>query len=208
MSVLAGLAVYMAIGIASLYALEGVSALIDRRNGVPRRQRRAVPTAATAETAPGRLPRWLREAGCGAAMLALLGLLWPLLLGFVLWGAVVRGERVLGSEPPEQPFAVAAVHLVEHMTREQIEQRERVVDPLDAVPDRPFGHLHATWQRFAAGLQAGDELWSFRAEDRDRLGALHERRGYVVVRSGRPGAHLLTDWIIREDAAGRPPAER
>ncbi len=42
----------------------------------------------------------------------------------------------------EREFAVERQHLLERLTVQEIEKREVVTDPLKAVPDLPFGHLH------------------------------------------------------------------
>ncbi|WVM93015.1 hypothetical protein ULG90_02285 [Halopseudomonas pachastrellae] len=52
-------------------------------------------------------------------------------------------------------FAVTEDHLLESLTVAEIEARERVADPLGAVPDLPFGHLNTAWQEFLAECEEG-----------------------------------------------------
>ncbi len=116
------------------------------------------------------------------------------LLVFVIWPAAVylkvkewRGKDKATEPELDREFAVMREHLLERLTQAEIEQRERVFDPLGAVPDLPFGHLHAAWQGFLSDRPEGAELWSFSAPwgDRRRRESL---TGYVLVRDGVPGA--------------------
>lgn len=91
-------------------------------------------------------------------------------------------------------FAVEKAHLLERVTVDEVEACETVCDPLGAVPNRPFGHLHAAWQAFVEKRTEGDELWSFSADWRTAWGNMERRAGYVLVRDGAPGDHFLTIW--------------
>ena len=93
-------------------------------------------------------------------------------------------------------FAVEPVHLQAWLTLGEIEARERVDDPLGAVPNVPFGHLNAAWRTFLASRASGDELWSFTAPWRTWLLQPELRSGYALVRNGTPVAHFLTVWKI------------
>lgn len=97
---------------------------------------------------------------------------------------------------PEQEFTVMHEHLRERLSLSEIELRELVLDPLGAVPQLPFGHLHKAWAAFVEQLEATDELWSFSAELRPVSWRTELRAGYVGVRDGRPGSFFLT---VRRD---------
>lgn len=104
-------------------------------------------------------------------------------------------EKKDGTEiEEEREFAIEHQHLQERVTVQEVERREAVTDPLKAVPDLPFGHLNAAWQKFLNDSADGGELWSFSARWQMTWGRDELRAGYVVVRGGVPGAHFLTVW--------------
>ena len=78
------------------------------------------------------------------------------------------------------------------MTIEEIESRERISDPLGAVPSLPFGHLNAAWAEFKDNLQTGDELRFFSVPWKECWNMeLHE--GYVVLREEEIGPWFTAD---------------
>jgi hypothetical protein len=115
---------------------------------------------------------------------------WPLLVGIFVrsWWS---GDHV-AAPPVDRSLVVTAADLVEPLTVDAIESRERVSDPLGAVPDLPFGHLNPAWQRFlqAAGPEA--RLWSFRAV-RDLYGGATPHLGYASVVADTVTAHFLVE---------------
>jgi len=124
------------------------------------------------------------------------------LLVFLIWPAAVylKVREWLGKDKATEPelnreFAVMREHLLERLTQAEIEQRERVFDPLGAVPDLPFGHLHAAWQGFLSNRPEGAEIWSFSARWEDGW-SRELRTGYVVVHEGVPGAWFT---VMRKD---------
>ena len=91
----------------------------------------------------------------------------------------------------EPAFKVSRADLLEKLSRAEIETRECVDDPLRAVPDQPFGHLHKNWQAFIDGLEPDSELWSFRSrwitQYRD-----YQMQGYVTRHGKKLGPYFLT----------------
>ena len=89
----------------------------------------------------------------------------PLLTGLLVvpfWPFVVYlkvQDMVLGkheaSNLEEPKFAVVRADLLERVSIAEIEQCERVFDPLSAVPDLPFGHLNTAWKQFCEGMERG-----------------------------------------------------
>ena len=50
--------------------------------------------------------------------------------------------------------------------------------------DRPFGHMTDAWRNFIAGMEPGDELWSFQTPDKmikSKMGAI----GFAIRREGK-----------------------
>lgn len=106
--------------------------------------------------------------------------------------AELLNERRLAREREEAIFKVKPQHLVERLTVDEIEARELVQDPLNAVPKVPFGHLNAVWTQVKSAMQPGDELWSFTATWPGEFGSPELRKGYVLWRRGKPVGHVLT----------------
>lgn len=114
---------------------------------------------------------------------------WPITLLFEIW-TIVANRRT--SEAFKSPvFEVKKSDLGEPLTREQIEARELVTDPLQAVPQIPFGHLHTAWGKFLENVQHRDVLWSFATDWRDHRGSDGQRVGYVILRGRRIGPYFL-----------------
>ena len=94
----------------------------------------------------------------------------------------------------------------------EIEARERVDDPAQAVPALPFGHLNEVWRSLIDDLAPGDELWSFSAQWSNEFGRPELRTGYVLWRGRKPVGHILTMVKRQEElpaAVRKPkPAER
>ena len=120
----------------------------------------------------------------------LMVLLWPVVPVMKLkqwWD-----ERQAEIRRKEDVFKVQRQHLLERLTVAQIEAREMVEDPLQAVPALPFGHLNAAWCELVAELAPGDECWSFSAQWSNDFGLPELRTGYVVWRGSKPIGHILT----------------
>ncbi len=97
--------------------------------------------------------------------LALVGTLlvpfWPVLVFLKVKDLVFGGPDRGPVEEPE--FAVTRGDLQTQLSIQEIETRERVLDPLGAAPNVPFGHLNSAWKRFCEGMDTLDSLWSFTA---------------------------------------------
>jgi hypothetical protein len=122
---------------------------------------------------------------------------WPAAL--YMKGKEIFGKKSESALDEEREFAVERSHLRELLTVAQIEAREVVTDPFGAVPDLPFGHLHAAWKTFVESVGEDDELWSFTAPWQTTWGRKELRTGYVVVRGGIPASHFMTMWKEIED---------
>ena len=94
----------------------------------------------------------------------------------------------------DEEFSVDVAHLIEELSINEIESRERVYDPLGSVPDLPFGHLNSTWNTFLHKAEAYDAIWSFEAHWKPRRGSTVHKVGYALVnqKKHQPGAFFLT----------------
>jgi hypothetical protein len=102
-------------------------------------------------------------------------------------------EQDLPEIEGEEEFAVKRSELKHRISLHEIEDSEIVGDPLDAVPNLPFGHLNMAWRTFLQDRLEGDELWSFKSQWQSSWGQKEIRSGYVIVQQGKPGAYFLTD---------------
>ncbi|MAC33233.1 MAG: hypothetical protein CME38_06450 [Haliea sp.] len=115
-----------------------------------------------------------------------------LLMIALAWLMLLRRLRHTPDTAVKPGFVVAPSELLENFTREEIETREMVNDPLQAVPDLPFGHLNGAWRQFLEKLPEDCELWSFTSSRETRLDEQEHRSGYVAVVDGAPGPYMLT----------------
>jgi hypothetical protein len=184
---------YFAVGVAAF----SVTAIVGRwrERGRPAAQR----PGGLADMHVGPATPWQRflDGFAGPVLAGLVFLaLWPLVLALGLWfGRAGNGHGEAGKEfviPQEREFTVDTGDLRERLSVEDVERRERVSDPLGAVPELPFGHLGPAWQAFREGLEPADELWSFSARRTTTWGGEELRMGYVVVRDGAVGRYLLS----------------
>ena len=115
---------------------------------------------------------------------------WPIAVGLKLKELLTRWS--LGRVPDPEGFVVRKTDLEQSFTIAEIEERERVVDPLGAVPDLPFGHLNSAWRRFVDMQEPGDTVWSFSTRRKSTLGREEWCRGYVWVRSWSRGPAFVS----------------
>jgi len=105
--------------------------------------------------------------------------------------AIVEDEEEIPGPPA---FAVEMKDLLEQSTRQEIEAKEIIFDPLGAVPNVPFGHLNASWQKFIANLESGDTLWTFSAPWNITWYEPETRFGYAIVRDTTIKHHYVTKY--------------
>ena len=119
-----------------------------------------------------------------AATLAVL--FWPVVVIWVVKDRLSSRayENRIISEP--EAFKVKKENLIEMISIEDIESYEMIVDPLNAVPNVPFGHLNPAWQQFKQKLQSEDEIWLFSAQWTSEWGSIDHRTGYVIIQEDKP----------------------
>lgn len=124
---------------------------------------------------------------------------WPL---FGIWAIFEsRKEAALEIERNKPDFNCTPEFLIAKIDPRDAEITSYVIDPLNAVPVLPFGHLNAAWGNFLAQmLDPADELWSFYIPKGDECGkhrfaASSDIRGYAKVRNGE----ILGEFITESD---------
>jgi hypothetical protein len=183
------LQVYLALGVLTLAVAGGAHRWHHRHD---RRDPNSL-ASLMEELHPERKKLWYRvRARLLAPVLTVIAmvLFWP-----VAWWmrcAELLNERRVARQREEEIFKVKPQHLLERLTVDEIEAREIVQDPLNAVPKLAFGHLNGVWSQLKSAMQSGDELWSFTATWPGSFGSPELRKGYVLWRGRKPVSHVLT----------------
>jgi len=115
---------------------------------------------------------------------------WPVVIYWKIKEVISSGNPDAVMEPKE--FSVSQDYLLTKTSIEVIECEEIVQDPLGAVSDLPFGHLHHAWLKFKENLQSGDDIWTFSAQWESEWGCQERLAGYVIVTDDRPNDYFLT----------------
>ena len=124
---------------------------------------------------------------------------WPVAIFMKVKDMLGMNSYSGASAGEHREFSVGRDDLQERLSVEEIEARERVIDPLGAVPALPFGHLNSAWKTFLEGMGPDGAVWSFSA-NWTRWGHKELRGGYVIVRGDIIGAHFQTVWKdVEED---------
>ena len=180
---------YLAVGVLTL-AVSGVAHLWHHRHDELEPEWME---SLAQEMNPERKKLWYRlRARVLAPVLTVIAmvLFWP--AAWWMKCAELLNERRLAREREEAIFKVKPQHLLERMTTDEIEAREMVKDPLNAVSKVPFGHLNSVWLELNSEMKLGDELWSFNATWPGAVGSPELRLGYVLWRGRKPVGHILT----------------
>jgi len=114
---------------------------------------------------------------------------WPIFIYMVFEGAWTKNRN---TDPlcEEKQFATQGMYLKARQTVDEAESQAFTEDPLNAVPNIPFGHLNKGWIVFIEQMSADDELWSFLIPKGSLIGrygseAQADMHGYSIVRNGK-----------------------
>ncbi len=86
--------------------------------------------------------------------------------------------------------------LVRQVTIEEVERTNLIQDPMEAVPNIPFGHCNARWVVFKDSLQENETLWEFEST-RFELKGVQAMWGYAVKRDGRVDRFMTSGWKLK-----------
>ena len=137
-----------------------------------------------------------------AGLLVVVG--WPVFILMLIKQSYLEARRKRIAE--EDKFRVRSEDLSERMSVEHIEQLERIVDPLNAVPDLPFGHLNAAWIKYLDARPPDSELWSFETVWTTSYGSVQKMSGYVACNGGNVGPHFITmQRVLEKDEVPQHP---
>ncbi len=125
----------------------------------------------------------------------LVWLVWPVAIGFKFYEMYQKKDAEANSErlAKAKVFVLKEEALIREMTVAEIEEANRVMDPLGAAPNLPFGHLNAVWVEFRDGLGVGETLHLF-----ESVGPNAFRKqliwGYAVCKEGRVDRFMNAGW--------------
>jgi len=143
----------------------------------------------------------------------LVWLVWPVVFVLKIKDALKKKTRVVEAEaeldlsltsnsnsnpqdPEELAFTLNDCELTRQVTIEEVERTNFIQDPMEAVPNIPFGHCNARWQTFKASLQDNETLWEFEST-RSELAGVQAMWGYAVKLDGRVDRFITTGWRLK-----------
>ena len=130
----------------------------------------------------------------------LMTVVWPIALYMKAQELISdKSPEALEKDTKEKEFAVKSEDLLRQMSVAEIEQFEKVYDPMGAVPNVAFGHLNLAWLKFLNSIQSQDAIWSFSATWTCSWGVKDLRTGYVIMRDGYVGNYFMASRKIFED---------
>lgn len=135
-------------------------------------------------------------------LIALVAILWPIVLVFVVYYAVF-GEpspKTYASDGPH--FKCSKKDLIKRVDPVAVETASYVTDPRNRVPNVPFGHLYQGWLNLLTELEPGDQLWLFKTKGWTPKESGPPRysyprnvdAGYAVVRKKKIIAEFICEW--------------
>jgi hypothetical protein len=98
------------------------------------------------------------------------------------------------AEPPD--FALNDSELLRQVTVDEVERTNLIQDPLEAVPNIPFGHCNARWVLFRESLQANETLWEFEST-RSELAGVQAMWGYAIRVEEKVDRFMTSGWKLR-----------
>ena len=100
------------------------------------------------------------------------------------------------EDPEELAFALSDFELLRQVSIKEVERTNLIQDPMEAVPNIPFGHCNARWVVFKDSLQDNETLWEFEST-RSELKGVQAMWGYAVKRDGRVDRFMTTGWKLK-----------
>jgi hypothetical protein len=128
----------------------------------------------------------LRERLVIPCTIILIAFCWPLALVLLIKELIPESRKDVGAIT-EYPFIARNQFLFEEKSLESIEAENIYSDPLDAVPNSPFGHLNSGWELFKSKMTDGDKVRVFKTPKNTTYGKYgssldNDVHGYALVR--------------------------
>ena len=145
--------------------------------------------------------RVLEDLVVPALVFFLMWLVWPVVFVLKIKDSLQKralaAQAVQAAQEAEPPaFALKDSELLRQVTVDEVERTNLIHDPLEAVPNIPFGHCNARWFFFRDSLQANETLWEFEST-RSELAGVQAMWGYAVKREGKVDRFMTSGWKLR-----------
>lgn len=126
-----------------------------------------------------------------------ISLIWPFMLGLKIKDTFFKNTKLIPirSKEDKKPFSLIEDELKAKCTVEQIEESNLIDDPMDAVPQVPFGHLYPKWVELKESLQPGEVLWRFETK-RTEVKDCESMWGYAVKRDSQIDRFWVVGWRV------------
>jgi hypothetical protein len=144
------------------------------------------------------LYRVLEDLVVPALAFFLVWLVWPVVFVLKIRDSLKKKALAAQTEQEAEPpaFALNDSELLRQVTVDEVERTNLIHDPLEAVPNIPFGHCHARWVLFRDSLQANETLWEFEST-RSELAGVQAMWGYAVRGEGKVDRFMTSGWKLR-----------
>lgn len=147
------------------------------------------------------LYRVLEDLVVPALAFFLMWLVWPVVFVLKIKDSLQKralaAQAVQAEQEAEPPaFALNDSELLRQVTVDEVERINLIHDPLEAVPNIPFGHCNACWVLFRDSLHANETLWEFEST-RSELAGVRAMWGYAVKREGKVDRFLTSGWKLK-----------
>ena len=147
------------------------------------------------------LYRVLEDLVVPALAFFLMWLVWPVVFVLKIKDSLQKralaAQSVQAEQEAEPPaFALNDSELLRQVTVDEVERTNLIHDPLEAVPNIPFGHCNARWVLFRDSLQTNETLWEFEST-RSELAGVQAMWGYAVRGEGKVDRFMTSGWKLR-----------
>ena len=128
----------------------------------------------------------------------LIWLVWPFAIGLKLKETFTKKPAIeeARKRPEIKEFTLTNDELLREVSIEEVERTNFIQDPLEAVPNVPFGHCNARWVELRNSLLPNETLWEFETKRSELLGA-ELMWGYAVKVDERVDRFMTTGWKIK-----------
>jgi hypothetical protein len=144
------------------------------------------------------LYRVLEDLVVPALAFFLVWLVWPVVFVLKIRDSLKKRALAAQEEQEAEPpaFVLNDSELLRQVTVDEVERTNLIHDPLEAVPNIPFGHCNARWVLFRDSLQANETLWEFEST-RSELAGVQAMWGYAVRGEGKVDRFMTSGWRLR-----------
>lgn len=124
-------------------------------------------------------------------------LVWPLAIGLRIKEIIDKKKATtqIKAAKEEKVFVVQEAELNKQVTIAEVEQQNVIVDPMEAVPQVPFGYLNAKWVAFRDSLAPDETLWEYESS-RTEVPDAQSVWGYAVKTDGKVDRFMTVGWKV------------